>query len=293
MDSNPICHPSPAKKMVFWLCSTSDDWLGWSMDSNPICHPSPAKKIKSSFLDYVQLLIGQAGSDDQWTLIPSDRTTGLVDGLEPHLPPISSQKNEMLIFGLRSTSDDWLGWSMDSKHDPICHPSGQKIKISMDSNPVCHPSPAKKIKCSFLDYIQLLMIGWDGLGTQTLSATPLQKQNKMLIFGLPCLPPLSSQTNKMLHFWITFNFWWSTGLVDGLEPHLPPISSQKNEMLIFGLRSTSHDRLGLSMDSNPVCHPSPAKKIKCSFLDYIQLLMIGWAGQWTQTLSATPLQANK
>ena len=30
------------------------------------------------------------------------------------LPPLSSQKNEMLIFRLHSTSDDWLGWSMDS-----------------------------------------------------------------------------------------------------------------------------------------------------------------------------------
>ena len=29
------------------------------------------------------------------------------------------------------------------------------------------------------------------------------------------------------------------------------------------------------MDLNPICHPSPAKKIKCSFLDCIQLLMIG------------------
>ena len=144
------------------------------MDSNPIHHPSPAKKMKCSFLDYVLLLV----------------LAGLVDGLEPHLPPLSSQNNEMLIFRLHSTSDDWLGWSMDS-------------------NP---------------------------------SATPLQP---------------------------------------------------KNEMLIFGLHSTSDDWLGWSMDSNPICHPSPAKKMKCSFLDYVQLLMIGWAGRWTQTPSATPLQPKK
>ena len=96
----------------------------------------------------------------------------------------------MLVFGLRSTSDDWPGWSMDS-------------------NPIHHPSPAKKMKCSLLDYIQLLMI---------------------------------SQAGR----WI--------------EPHPPPISSQKNEMLIFGLRSISDDRLGWSMDSNPIHHPSPAEK---------------------------------
>ena len=177
----------------------------------------------------------------------------------------------------------------------------------MYSNPVFHPSPAKKIKCSFLDYIQFLMIGWPGQWTRTPSATHLQPKKLNACF------------------WITFNFWWSAGVVDGLEPHLPPLSSQKNKMLVFGLCSTSDDRLGWSMDSNLVCHPSPAKKIKClfldyvqllmmarlvngleprppplssqkmkcSFFDYVQLLMIGQAGWWTRTLSVTPLQPKK
>ena len=126
----------------------------------------------------------------------------------------------MLIFGPCPTSDDRLGWSMDL-------------------NPIHHPSPIKKIKCSFLDYVQLLMIGW---------------------------------------------------LVNGLEPRPPPLSSQKNKMLIFGLCSTSDDQPGWLMDSNPICHPSPAKNIKCSFLDYVQLLFIGRPSRWTRTLSATPLQ---
>ena len=181
----------------------------------------------------------------------------------------------MLVFGLCSTSDDQLGWSMDS-------------------NPIHHPSPAKKIKCLFLDYIQLLMISLAGWWIQTFSTT------------------LSSQKNQNAHFWIMFNFWWSAGLVVGLETHPPPLSSEKNKMLvfdyiqllmisrvnlptlssqnnimlIFGLCSTSDDWLGWSMDSNPIHHPSPAKRMKCSFLDYTQLLMIGWGGQWTQT----PLQ---
>ena len=180
-------------------------------------------------------------------------SAGLVVELKPHLPPLPSQKNKMLIFGLHLTSDDQPG-------------------RSMDSNPVHHPSPVKK------------------------------KLNAC--------------------FWIMFNFWWLAGLVDGLEPHPPPLSSQKNKMLIFGLHSTSDDRLGWSMDSNPIRHPSPVKKIKCSFLDYIQLLilaglvnglethlpplcsqkikcmfldyvqllMIGWAGRSIQNPSATPLQ---
>ena len=220
-------------------------------------------------MDYVELLmISQAG---QWTRTLSATPlqpkkwnacfwikfnfwwlAGLVEGFEPHLPPLSSQKSEMLVFGLHSTSDDWPGWSMDS-------------------NPVHHPSPAKNMKCSFLDYVQLLMISQAGQWTRTPSATPLQPKK------------------WNAHFWIAFNFWWSAGLVNGLKPHLPPLSSQKSEMLILGLRSTSDDRLGWLMVSNPVQHPSPARKVKCSFLDYIHLLMIGRAGQWTWTPSATPL----
>ena len=73
---------------------------------------------------------------------------------------------------------------------------------------------------------------------------------------------------------VNFNFKW----IYGLEPHPPPLSSQKNEMLIFGLHSTSDDWPGCSMDSNPFRHPSPAKKMKCLFSDYVQLLMISWAG---------------
>ena len=130
----------------------------------------------------------------------------------------------MLVFGLCSTSDDWPVWLMDS-------------------NPIRHASPVKKIKCSFLDYIQLLMIGRAGRWTRTSSTIPLQPK--------------------------------------------------KNKMLIFGLHSTSDDWLGRSMDSKPVHHPSPAKKMKCSFLDYVQLLMISRAGQWTRTPSTTPLQPKK
>ena len=96
---------------------------------------------------------------------------------------------------------------------------------------------------------------------------------------IPCL-------NRKL---VNFNFKW----VYGLKPHPPSLSSQKNKILIFGLRSTSDDQPGWSMDSNPIHHPSPAKNIKCSFLDYVQLLMISQAGRWTRTPSTTPLQPKK
>ena len=98
-----------------------------------------------------------------------------------------------------------------------------------------------KIKCSFLDYIQLLMIGW------SIRAKNVDRNAKK----------------------------WKR----------PPKSS-KNKMFIFGSHSTFDD-----WPSNPSkkCWPKCKKnkkgplshrKIKCLFLDYIQLLMIGrtiWA----------------
>ena len=148
------------------------------------------------------------------------------------------------------------------------------------------------------------MIGRAGRWTQVPSTTHLQPKNEKLIFGLHWtsdnLPGWSFDLNPIqhhsparkwnAHFWITFNFWWSAGLVDGLKPHPPPLFSQKNEMLIFGLHSSSDDWPGRLMDSNPNCHPSPAKIMKCLFLDYVQHLMILWAVWLTQTPSATPLQ---
>ena len=61
------------------------------------------------------------------------------------------------------------------------------------------------------------------------------------------------------HFWIMFNFWWSCWSMDS-NTICHPSPAKKSEMLIFGLRSTSDDRPGWSMDSNTICHPSPAKK---------------------------------
>ena len=62
----------------------------------------------------------------------------------------------------------------------------------------------------------------------------------------------------------------------------PPMSS-KNKMLIFGLHSTSNDRPSdlsdkrrlkcKKMKKDPLSH----RKIKSSFLDYVQLLMIDQA----------------
>ena len=57
--------------------------------------------------------------------------------------PLCQQKNKMFLFGLHSTSDDWPS-DLSDKH-----------RLKHKKGPLCH----EKIKCSFLDYIQLLMIG--------------------------------------------------------------------------------------------------------------------------------------
>ena len=182
----------------------------------------------------------------------------------------------MLIFVLHSTCDvgqtgQWTWTSSTTPLQPIKWNAHFWITFNfwwsagLVDGLEPHPPPVscQKMKCTYFDYVQLLMIGQAGQWTQTPSATPLQPKK------------------WNAHFCITFNFWWLAGLSDGLKPHPPSLSSQKNEMLIFGLHSTFDDWLGWSMDSNPICHLSLAKKMKCSFFDPVQLLMISWAGQWT------------
>ena len=165
---------------------------------------------------------------DFWIMFNFWWSAWLINELEPHLSPLPSQKNEMLNFRLHSTSDDQPGWSMDS-------------------NPICHPSPANKMKCSSLNYIQLLMIGWTGRWTQTPSATP----------------PLPKTWNA--HFCITFNFWCGPDLSMDSNPIHHPSPAKKMKCFFFGLRSTSDDWPGWLMDSNPIHHPSPAKKWNAHF----------------------------
>ena len=177
----------------------------------------------------------------------------------------------------------------------------------MDLNPIHHLSPGKKIKCSYFDYVQLLVLARLVNGLEPIHQCSPAKKNEMLIFGLCsllkiCLADLWTWTPSATplqpikwnaHFWITFNFWCSAGLVNGLEPHPSPVSRQKKEILIFWLCSTSDDLPGWLMNLNPIYHPSPTKKMKCSIFDYIQLLMISQAGRWTQSPSAIPLQPKK
>ena len=234
-------------------------------------------------------MIGQAG---QWIEIPSASplqpkkwnatfwvtfnfwwSAGLVNGLKPHTPPLSSQRNEMLIFVLCLTSNDRLGWSMDS--NPIHHPSSAKtVKCSflyyiqhlmlarLVNGLEPHPPPLSnpKMKCSFLGYVHLLMISQAVRWTQTPSATPLQQKKWNTSF--------MDYTQLLM---IGRAEWWTQ---TSSATRLQPIKWNASFWIMF----TSDDQPGWLMDSNPICHPSPAKQMKCSFLYYVQLLMISRAG---------------
>ena len=116
--------------LIFGLCSSSDDWLGWWMDSNPIHHPSPAKKMKCSFLDYVQvLMIGRAG---------------MVDGLKPCPPPLFNQK-KMKCSILDYVQLMMIGWA-------------GRWTLTLSTTPL----QPKKLNACFWIMFQLLMTGRAG-----------------------------------------------------------------------------------------------------------------------------------
>ena len=85
------------------------------------------------------LIFGLCLTSDDW---PSDLSEE--SQLKCEKRPPKSSKNEILIFGLCLTSDDWLS-DLSEESQLKCKKKG----------PLSH----QKMKCSFLDYIQLLMIG--------------------------------------------------------------------------------------------------------------------------------------
>ena len=91
--------------------------------------------------------------------------------------PPKSLKNKMFIFGLHSTSDD-------RPSDPSKKTSTKRQKNK--KGPLSH----QKIKCSFLGYVQLLMIG-QAIRAENVNRTinkwkgsPRSSKNKIFIFGL-------------------------------------------------------------------------------------------------------------
>ena len=98
--------------------------------------------------------------------------------------PPKSLKNEMFIFGLRSTSDDWLS-NLSKKCWPK-HKKKQKMPPKISKNKM---------------FIFGLQLTPDDRPSD-LSKKHQPKHNKQK------RPPKTSK-NKMFIFFITFNFWWS------------------------------------------------------------------------------------
>ena len=131
------------------------------------------------------------------------------------IPPKSS-KNKMFVFGLCSTSDDQPS-DPSKKHWP-------KYK----KGPLSH----RKIKCSFLDYVQLLMI------SQAIPAKNIDWNAKK--------GPLSHQKIKCLfldyvQLLMISRVIWAKNIDRNAKKWKMPPKSSKNKMFIFGLCSTSDD----------------------------------------------------
>ena len=129
--------------------------------------------------------------------------------------------------------------------------SEQKTLTKTEKNekgPLSH----RKIKCLFLDYIQLLMIG---RAIWAKKCWPKHKKWKR--------PPRSLK-NKMFVFWIMFNFWWSAEwseqitLTEAQKNEKSPPSHWKIKCLF--LDSTSDDRLS---EAWPKCKEMPPKSAFC------------------------------
>ena len=127
-----------------------------------------------------------------------------------------------------------------------------------------------------MDYVQLLMIGrairakkwWPRC--KKMKKAPKSSKNKMFVFQLHQLLMIGQAI-------------WVKMLTETQKNKKRPPKSLKNQMFIFGLCSTSDGR---PSDLSKKCWPKHKKNkkgplshqnIKCSFLDYVQLLMIGRA----------------
>ena len=133
-----------------------------------------------------------------------------------------------------------------------------------------------KIKCSFLDYFQLLMIG-QAIWVKNVNRNA-KKQKR---------PPKSSKNQMFISGLCSTSDDWPSDLSKKCQPKCKkqkrPPKSSKYQMFIFGLCLTSDDQPSNPSKKHRPNHkknekgPLSHQKIKCSFLDYVQLLMISWA----------------
>ena len=174
--------------------------------------------------------------------------------------PPKSWKNKMFIFGLCSNSDD--------------RPSDPSNKMS---------TKMQKNKKGPLNHRKIEMLGFGLCSTSDDRSKQSEQQNV-------------DQNTKKSEIEIGLNMntigkkSFHRDVINAHFTNLPPTSY---DWLIQCLKQTGEAQLKWVYGLKP--HPtSPLQnKMKCSFLDYIQLLMIGWAIQCDSKVDPTPLQPKK
>ena len=132
-----------------------------------------------------------------------------------------------------------------------------------------------KIKCSFLDYVQLLMISW-AIWVKNVNRNAKKQKGPLSHWKNKC--SFSDYIQLLMISWVIR----AKNIDRNAKKWKRPPKSLKNKMSVFGFHSTSDDRPSnlskkcwpniIKNEKGPLSH----QKIKCSILDYIQLLMISW-----------------
>ena len=119
------------------------------------------------------------------------------------------------------------------------------LAMKVNQNEKKSPLSHQKMKCSFLDYVQLLMIGW------VIWVTKVNQNAKK--------GPLSHQKIKCSFLdYVQLLMIGQVILAKKVtKMQKRPPESSKNQMLIFGLCSTSDNWPNLSDESQPKCKKGP------------------------------------
>ena len=180
-------------------------------------------------MDYIQLLmIG-------WAI----RTKNIDRNAQKWKRPPKSSKNKMFIFGLHSTSDDWP--SDPSKNHWPKHKKNGK-------GPLSH----WKIKCSFLDYIQLLMISW-AIWAKNVNRNAKNEKGPLSHWKIKC------SFLDYVQLLMIGQAIRAKNVDQNAKKRKRPPKSSKNKMFIFGLHSTSDD---WPSDQSKKCWPKHKKMKK-------------------------------
>ena len=116
------------------------------------------------------------------------------------------------------------------------------------------PRSHQKIKCLFLDYVQLLMIGQAIWAKNVDQNTKKQKNEKGPLRHHKIKCSFLDYVQLLMINWAI----WAKNVDQNMKKRKRPPKTSKNKMFIFGLHSTSDDRpSNLSIKCWPKC-----KKIK-------------------------------